>query len=315
MKKNKLKILFIGAGNITKQHLIVLEKLIDLKYSWICSRTNSKSKKLAQFFLMKHIEEDYENFIKKNKKDIDGIFILVSADQIFQISKKVLKFKIPVFIEKPPGLNIKELRKLNNLSKKYKTSNLIGYNRRYYSIIQKLKNKLKNETIISAHVEAHERYWILKKTVKDKFILKNWTYANTSHILNLLLFLLGDFKKVISFSKNDFNKKNIEVNTSALIEFKKKIFATFKSNWNVPGGFLIKIFCIKNTYILNPIEKCIVISKKFKTEEIKSEKYDIVNKNGFYLQAKFFIKIITKKENYNDLANILSTYKLINKIF
>ena len=64
---------------------------------------------------------------------------------------------------------------------------------------------------ISAHVEAHERYWILKKAVKDKFVLKNWTYANTSHVLNLLLFLLGDFKKVISFSKNNFNKKKIEV--------------------------------------------------------------------------------------------------------
>ena len=130
-----------------------------------------------------------------------------------------------------------------------------------------------------------------------------------------MLFLLGDFKKVISFSKNNFNKRNIEVNTSALIEFKNKIFATFKSNWNVPGGFLIKIFCIKNTYILDPIEKCIVISKKFNKKQIKSENYDIVNKNGFYLQAKFFIKIITKKKYYNDLANIPSTYKLINKIF
>ncbi len=315
MKKNKIKILFIGAGNIVKQHLIVLDKLIDLKNSWIYSRTNSKSKKLSQYFLMKHIEEDYEKFIEKNKKNIDGIFILVSADQIFKISKKILKFKIPVFIEKPPGLNLSQLNELNNLSRNYKTSNLVGYNRRFYSIIKKLKNNLKKETIVSAHVEAHERFWLLKKIVKDKFILKNWTTVNTSHILNLLIFLLGDFKKVTSFSKNNFNKKNIDVNTSALIEFKKKIFTTFKTNWNVPGGFLIKIFCTKHTYILDPLEKCIVINKKFKKKEIKPEKYDIENKDGFYLQNKFFIKIITKKKYYNDLAKILSTYKLINKIF
>ena len=170
---------------------------------------------------------------------------------------------------------------------------MIGYNRRSY--LSELKNKLKNETIISAHVEAHERYWILKKIVKDKFVLKNWTYVNTSHVLNLLLFLLGDFKKVISFSKNDFNKKIVALNTSALIEFKKKIFATFKSNWNVPGGFLIKIFCIKNTYILDPIEKCIVISKKFKTKGLNLKNMILVH-TVFYLQAKFFIKIITKKE-------------------
>ena len=63
-------------------------------------------------------------------------------DQIFVTSKKILKYKIPLFIEKPPGLNIKQLQELNFLSKKYKTSNLVGYNRRYYSIIQKVKKKL-----------------------------------------------------------------------------------------------------------------------------------------------------------------------------
>ena len=61
MKKNKLKILFIGAGNIAKQYLITLDKLTNLKYSWICSRTNSKSTKLAQTFFMKHVKENYEN--------------------------------------------------------------------------------------------------------------------------------------------------------------------------------------------------------------------------------------------------------------
>ena len=315
MKKNKLKILIIGAGNIAKQHLIVFDKLIDLKNSWIYSRTNSKSKKLAQSFSMKHIENNYELFIEKNKKNIDGIFILVSINQIFVTSKKILKFKIPVFIEKPPGLDIKELSELNSLSKKYKTSNLVGYNRRYYSIVQKLKKEIKNEKIISAHVEAHERYWILKKKIKDKSYLKNWTYANTSHVLNLLLFLLGDFKKVISISKNNFYGKNIEVNTAALIELKKKVFVTFKSNWNVPGGWLIKIFCNRNTYTLDPLERCTIINKKFEKKEIKSEKYDELNKNGFFLQAKLFLKIINRKKYYNDLVNILSTYKLIKKIF
>ena len=42
---------------------------------------------------MKHIKNDYELFIEKNKKNIDGIFILVSINQIFVTSKKILKFK------------------------------------------------------------------------------------------------------------------------------------------------------------------------------------------------------------------------------
>ncbi len=314
MKKDKIKILFIGAGDITKQHLYVLNDLINLKNCWIYSRTKSKSKKLAKKYSIKHVEENYINFIKENKNYIDGIFVLVSLDQIYKISKNILKFKIPIFIEKPPGLSLKELKVLNNLSIKYKTSNLVGYNRRYYSIIENIKNKLKSEKILSAHVEGHERFWLIKNKVKKKSYLKKWTYANTSHVLNLLLFLLGNFKKVTSISKNNFNK-NIKVNTSAIIEFKNNFFSTFISNSNVIGGWNIKIFGSKNTYLINPLEKCILINKKFKEQIITTKKYDLIYKKGFYNQSKSFIKIIKTKKYYNDLKNILSTYILIKKIF
>lgn len=315
MKKDNLKILFIGAGNIASQHLKTLDSLIDLKNCWISSRTAHKSKKLAKLYSMKHIEKDCFDFIKQNKKVIDGIFILVSMDQIFITSKKILKYKIPLFIEKPPGLDIKQLQELNFLSKKYKTSNLIGYNRRYYSVIQKVKKKLDSENIISAHIEAHERYWILKNKVKKKSYLQKWIYANTSHVINLLMFFLGNPKSVKTFSNNKFNIKNLRINTSAIIEFNKKIYVTFKSNWDVVGGWYIKIFSNKNTYSFSPLEQCVVTNKKFKSTKIIPENYDKVYKAGFYSQTVFFLNLIKKGNYYNDLKNILITYKLIKKIF
>ncbi len=315
MKKDKLKILFIGAGSIAIQHLKVLDSLIDLKNCWICSRSKNKSRKIAKLYSMIHIDEDYYEFIKQNKKIIDGIVILVSMDQIFFTTKKILSFKIPLFVEKPPGLSITQLQKLNSLSKKYNTPNLVGYNRRYYSVINKVKKKLASEKIISAHIEAHERYWILKNKVKKKTFLKKWVYANTSHVINLLLFFLGDYKKVIKFSQNNFNTKDLRINTSALIEFNKKIYVTFKSNWNVIGGWYIKIFSNKNTYLFSPLEQCVATNKKFKSEKILPESYDKTYKAGFYLQAIFFLSLIKKGNYYNDFKNILSTYKLIKKIF
>ena len=315
MSKIKTRILIIGAGNIAEQHLKVLSKLINLKNCFICSRTVSKSKILAKKYLIKHVSQNYLDFIKYNKNNIDGIMILVSLDNIFQVSKNVIKYKIPVFIEKPPGTNIKEVKKLSSFSEKYKTSNLVGYNRRYYSIIQKLKKKLKKEKVISAHVEAHERYWILKKKVKDKKFLNRWNYSNTSHVLNLILYLLGDYQKVTAYSKNYFRYPNIEVNSSAIIKFKNNLFTTFKSNWNVAGGWLLKIFGDKNTYIIQPLEKCTIINKKFNKKKIEPENFDKINKSGFYLQLKKFLKIIESKNHYNDLKNIVNTFKLINKIF
>lgn len=315
MSKINKRILIIGAGNIAKQHLKVLSKIVNLNNCFICSRTETKSKILAKKFSINHISQDYLTFIKNNRNRIDGIMILVSLDNIFHVSKNILKYKIPVFIEKPPGLNIKQVKTLNYLSEKYKTSNLVGYNRRYYSIIQKIKKKLKTEKILSAHVEAHERYWLLKKKVKDKKHLNKWNYANTSHVINLILYMLGNYVSVKTYSKNIFRYPNVKVNTSALIKFKNNIFATFISNWNVAGGWLLKIFGDKNTYIIEPLENCIILNKKFKKKNIDSENYDKINKSGFYLQFKKFLKITNSKNYHNDLKNIVNTFTLTNKIF
>ena len=315
MNKKKINILFIGAGNIAKKHLEVLSSLVNLNNSWIYSRTDKKSKKLAKQYSLKLITENYYNFIIKNKNKIDGIFLLSSLDQIYSLSKILLKFKIPLFIEKPPGLNISQLKELNKLSINYRTSNLVGYNRRYYSVIQKLKKKIKAEKVISAHVESHERYWLIKKIVKNKKTLNNWTYANSSHVITLLNYLLGEHKSVITKSNNIFKYPNIKVNTSSLIEFKNKIFVTFKANWDVVGGWSIKIYTNKNTYTLNPLETCSVINKNFKIHKIKPEKYDFAFKSGFYLQSKLFLRILNNKKYFNDLNNIVSSYKLIKKIY
>ena len=72
MKKDKVKILFIGAGNIASQHLKVLDNLIDLKNCWIGSRTSHKSKKLAKLYSMNHVEKIIMILLNKIKKLLMG---------------------------------------------------------------------------------------------------------------------------------------------------------------------------------------------------------------------------------------------------
>ena len=52
---------------------------------------------------------------------------------IFNVVKNILKYKKPLLIEKPIGLSSSEVKILNKINLKYKTPNLIGLNRRYYS--------------------------------------------------------------------------------------------------------------------------------------------------------------------------------------
>ena len=72
---------------------------------------------------------------------------------------------------------------------KHSVPNIVGYNRRFYSVFDKgLKILEKNGRINSILIEGHERLWDLKK-LNIKNYLKNWNYLNSSHTIDLLRFL------------------------------------------------------------------------------------------------------------------------------
>ena len=65
-----------------------------------------------------HLLESWESLI--NKDDLDGVIIASPSSTHFKIAKAFINNKIPVFIEKPMTLCIKEANELLKLEKKYK---------------------------------------------------------------------------------------------------------------------------------------------------------------------------------------------------
>ena len=94
---SKTRLAIIGAGNIAIEHLKVLESIKDIELIGISSRTIVKAEELANKF---NINNVYDNIFKLiDEVSIDGIMILVSADQIFHVTKNLLPKMITLFIE------------------------------------------------------------------------------------------------------------------------------------------------------------------------------------------------------------------------
>ena len=102
---------------------------------------------------------------------------------------------IPFFVEKPPGLNFSEIKKLCKKLKKYKLKNMVGYNRRYYSNFKK-GLKLINDKggLLGLIVEGHERFWKITDKISN-VNRENWLYSNSSHTIDLLRFFGGEIKE------------------------------------------------------------------------------------------------------------------------
>tara|TARA_B100001123_G_C15284980_1_gene1015302 strand:- start:374 stop:1318 length:945 start_codon:yes stop_codon:yes gene_type:complete len=309
----KLKIAIIGAGTITLKHLEVLEKIKNISLVGITSRTIAKASKLAKKFNIENTYKNIEDLIAKSKPD--ALIILVSADQIFKITKKIIIYKIPFFIEKPPGLSPEQTKILANLTTKRNISNMVGYNRRFYSVFHKGLDIIKRHgKLLSISIEGHERFWKIADQLNSN-IRSNWIYANSSHTIDLLRFFAGEPKKILSLKKSYVEKKGDQF--SSIIEFNSGVLGSYNSFWYSPGGWSVQLFGEGVTVEFKPLESAIWKDIYFKEHKIIPDTHDIIFKPGFYKQMKTFLKMIKTGEldwPGQNLLDSLETMKLSKSI-
>ena len=309
----KLRIGIIGAGNIAVEHLKVLKNINDFSILGIVSRTQKKAKKLGKRFGIKKIFNSIDQMMKSNQ--LDGVLILVSANNSFKVAKKVIPYQVPFFLEKPPGLSSHETKILYNLTRKYFTKNMIGLNRRFYSVFhQGMQIIKKHGKLLGILIEGHERFWLLKKKVKN-LILKKWIFANSLHTIDLLPFFGGKVKSISKFKKSYKEKGGDQF--CSIIEFKSGTVGTYISNWYSPGGWSAKLFGEKVTVEFKPLEVASWIDSKFKRKKINPNKYDQKYKPGFYKQMLAFKKLIRNGQlewPAQSLKEVIDSTELVKKI-
>ena len=310
---SKLKIGLIGASYIAKKHLEVIKDVKGIDVVAITSRTLTKAIALSKQFNIKNVFKNSDELI--NKTNLDGIMILVSSEEIFKVTKNLLPYKIPLFIEKPPGINFQETHNLCKLANKFNVINMVGFNRRYYS------NFLKGINIINKHgklvgitIEGHERYWKIEKLISKKN-RDNLLYSNSSHVIDLFRFFAGEIKSIKSFSTMRFNKKSDQF--ASAIKFKNGVLGNYIANWFSPSGWSVTLHGEKVMVKFKPLENSYWVDENFKEHKISMSSKDIKYKSGFYYQILAYKKMIINNKTFwpsQSLNDSLNTFKLVKII-
>ena len=305
----------IGAGNIAQEHLKVIAAIKGVKATGITSRTISKAEGLANSFQIDQVYDGVAALVQKCAPD--GILILVSANQIYDVAIKLLPEGIPLFLEKPPGLIPEQTKTLTNLADRHGTKNMVGYNRRYYSIFHKgLEIINKHGQLLGIAVKGHERFWKIANGDIPQKIRENWIYANSTHTIDLLRLFGGDIKKINAL-KNNVKEKNGDQFVASL-EFDSGALGSYTSHWLSPGGWSVKLYGVGVTVEYKPLEKGIWINTDFQEREITPDEVDLKYKPGFYRQMEAFGKMVrTGKLDWPgvDLVKALKTMELAQKFY
>jgi len=284
---SEFRIGVVGAGYIAFEHLKALKAQKDVKLSGIFSRTRARAETLACNFDHLIVYDTLEKLVHDGR--VDALLVLVSADQIYSAVKDACCFGIPLFIEKPPGLNPEETKELADLAEEHGVVNMVGFNRRYYSVFHKGLEKIRDHgALLGVTIEGHERFWKIADQVSP-LIRQRWIFANSTHTIDLLRFFGGEPSEMHSLANSHIETGGDQF--SATIRFDSGALGNYSSHWYSPGGWAVRLFGEDVTVEFRPLENARWVDTQFQSHDIAPDEVDRIFKPGFFRQMEAFVQL------------------------
>ena len=293
-----IKISVVGLGQMGVNHL---NNLLNIKnINLISVYDKIKRKDLENKYNSKFSEN-----IKKVINNTDAIIIATPTTTHFKYFLECSKKIKNIFIEKPLVTDIKQFKKILQITKKKKINLKVGYIERYNPTIQLIKKILKKNKILNLDfIRTNNR----QNKIKDTNII----FDIMTHDIDLALYLSGDVKRISSSGVKKRNKIKFAIST---LEHKNKCITRILSNSECAKKIrTLNITTEKNYISANLLTREIIITKKNfgkKSNNLEKKIY-APNKNALLEELKDFIKSCKKNPN-NKLLDTFYKNTLICK--
>ena len=263
-----------------------LNNLLNIKnISLINIYDKIKRKELANKYNTK-FSENIKEVINNSDATIIATPTTTHFKYFLECSKKIKN----IFIEKPLVTDIKQFKKILQITKKKKINLKVGYIERYNPTVQLIKKILKKNKILNLDfIRTNNR----QNKIKDTNII----FDIMTHDIDLALYLSGDVKRIASSGVKKRNKIKFAIST---LEHKNKCITRILSNSECAKRIrTLNITTEKNYISANLLTREIIITKKnfdVKSRNLEKKIY-APNKNALLEELKDFIESCKKISN------------------
>ena len=309
-------LLLVGAGNMAKEYLKVLNSL-DTPSIVVC-RSKSTARSFFEQSSLKAISGGIRAYLENSNVLPKSAIVTVSVENLTEVTLDLLEFGIKkILIEKPASFYSKEMKEIQKMSKKKKAKCYVAYNRRFYASTQKAKEIIRRDGgVLSFNFDFTEKSRIIDSLKKRKEVKERWFLSNSTHVVDLAFFLGGKPKKLQTFTEGK-DRLNWHPTSSIFcgsgVTEHKALFSYY-ANWLGPGSWGINLTTSKNTLILKPLEELKVITHEdasLRTLKIDDE-LDRKYKPGLYKQVEAFIS--ADETDLCSISSQLEAMQLFKKI-
>ncbi len=262
----------------------ITETISNLGISTICE-IGSKNKDLNEKYPLKFYDS-LEDLIKL--EDFQAVIVNVNESDVFQITKKLLYSKKHVFVNKLV-MNSSQISELEEISTKNKINFIFGFEQRFNSAIQSLKDITLEKKYGELLVLEFYREGITVQENKMIFdLMKNE--------IDLANFIFGEWPIVVFARFGNFNSEK-ENFASIVIGYKNNKTALILSN----GLSSQNVSTLRAVY-----SEDVVYSDLLSCEmKLKEGSINIPKKNSLKQQIQNFIDSIGKDSKTHELTNTI----------
>jgi len=300
-----MKVLIIGLGSIAEKHIFALRN----------------TKQDIQIFALR-------SSVKSDKKE--GIVNIYSFDQIpsninfviicnptsnhYNTIFDVIKLKVPLFIEKPPLMDLVNIEKLLSKIRKNNIKTYTAFNLRFHPVIQWLKEKIPLPKVIEvqSYCGSYLPDWRPGKDYRRVYSAKKsfggGVHLDLIHELDFIRWIFGEPKNINAFMGK---KSRLEIDSVDIanynLEYENFYITILLNYYRRDPKRTIEIVMEDQTWIANLL----------KASVCKADSHTLFQAENFILQdtynsqMKYFLEnIYTNIPIMNSLEESLKTLKI-----
>lgn len=319
-----MNVAIIGAGLIGKKRALALPKNVNLKT--ICDVNKQQGKILADQFNC-NFEKDWQMVIKN--KTINAIFICVTNNNLAKIAISAIENGKHVLIEKPGGINVKQLKDTLNAYKKNPVVVMYGYNHRFHPGIQKAKDIIDTKKfgpILFIRAKyghggrlGYEKEWRFQKKLSGGGELID----QGSHLIDLTNFFCGEMNQFSGFITNLFWKTKLEDAAFFQLRNKRNQIAHLSVTcveWK--NIFSFEIILQKAKIQIDGLgrsygkEKLTLFIMKPEMDPPDIKEFTFDEDNSWNIENELFLKRIKKKDySETSIKDAMYVLKVVEKLY
>lgn len=248
---------------------------------------------LAREYKVEGISGGYRQLLENKTFSGDRAINCLPVDTLSESTVDLIEAGFStILLEKPGAMSIAELEKIQKVAQENSSEVVIGYNRRFYQSTLALEKYLVEDPLTAVNFEITEWSHALADDKSPMEVKQKWIFANTSHVIDLVLFELGSVKQLSTFTAGGIDWHPTGARFVGAGISNNDVLISYMGYWDGPGRWSIDFVTRTRRYIFRPMEKLQIQelgSVQVSFDESIDYTYDEQFKPGLFLQTKSFL--------------------------